>query len=68
MYADEDRAIAHAEIKAESKEQRNRRAWFLSEDEDYTDFIEANRKRQKELERDIARIKRLLEEEENDSI
>lgn len=61
MNANEDMAIAHAEIKAESKEQRYRRAWILSEDEDYTDFIEANRKRQKELERDIARIKRLLE-------
>lgn len=61
MNANEDMAIAHAEIKAESKEQRARRAWLLSEDEDYTDFIEANRKRQKELERDIARIKRLLE-------
>lgn len=32
MYADEDRAIAHAEIKAESKEQRYRRAWILEEE------------------------------------
>lgn len=60
MNANEDMAIAHAEIKAESKEQRARRAW-LNEENDNTDLIKANRKRQKELEKDIARLKRLLE-------
>lgn len=34
MDADEERMIAHAEIKAESKEQRYRRAWILEEEED----------------------------------
>ncbi len=32
MNANEDMAIAHAEIKAESKEQRYRRAWILEEE------------------------------------
>ena len=34
MDADEERMIAHAEIKAESKEQRYRRAWEEEENDD----------------------------------
>lgn len=33
MNANEDMAIAHAEIKAESKEQRYRRAWEEEEND-----------------------------------
>lgn len=32
MNANEDMALAHVEIKAESKEQRYRRAWILEEE------------------------------------
>lgn len=62
MNANEDMAIAHAEIKAESKEQRARRAWFLVEDEEDTEAkIEAIRERKRNIEKNLAEIKRLLE-------
>ena len=62
MIADEERMKAYADSRTlnESKEQRARRAW-LNEENDNADLIKANRKRQKELEKDIARLKRLLE-------